>query len=125
VRDFRSGAYTHFIEIRNPGDPVVRDNLIFWAIGTGASMAMGAMTRRTSFPTGDVAVVYRACEGKFAAQYAYGVGTPTVVMVWYPDGTNKYINTPALSKLFSIYNEARDPPIPSSAIKLIAESLKS
>jgi hypothetical protein len=125
VYGFDEDSEIHFIEIRNPGEPIDRDTLVYWAIGSGAHMAMGALTRRTSLPVGDVACVYRAFEAKFSSQLAYGVGETTSIIVWYANGTTAVIPFKDFAPLQKIVDLARDPPIPDDASRLIFEGLRS
>jgi 20S proteasome alpha/beta subunit len=125
VYGFDEDNEIHLFEIRNPGEPIARDDLPFWAIGSGATLAMGALTSRTHLPIGESAAVYRACEAKFAAQFAPGVGEATNVFVWYPDGKAAYLDLAACRTLRQIYESSRDPPISEDAGKLIYEALKA
>jgi hypothetical protein len=115
----------HFIEIRNPGDPIARDNLQYWAIGSGAQMAMGALTRRTFQLLSAHVAAYRGCEAKFAAQFAYGVGEATAVIVWLRDGSVAYLDTHDCEELRKIYEDNRNPIMPTKARELIDARLKA
>jgi hypothetical protein len=88
---FDEKGVAHIIEIKNPGEAIPRDSLQFWAIGSGAPIAMGALMRHTHAPNGEISCIYRTAEAKFAAQIAPGVGNSTIISLLYADGRSVLI----------------------------------
>lgn len=121
---FDEKGEAHFVQIQNPGEQKDRDDLDWWAVGSGFSMAMSAMNRRSPADYSVEALVYRCCEAKFIAEFAQDVGKATAVIVWYPDGTYAILMSPQIDKLREIYEWTRKESIPSEAKRLIEEQLE-
>ena len=86
VYGFDDKGHAHFLEVRNPGEAISRDDLDFWAIGSGFRMAMATLTSRSTQSDTLEAMIYRCCEAKFVSEYAQDVGKTTSVYVKDKEG---------------------------------------
>jgi hypothetical protein len=112
--------------VTNPG--VIHDytHIGFWAIGSGAWAALGALSlRKHNDRLRTAETMYHVCEAKFAAEASYGVGRDTFAILY--DGTMRKYSL--LQELFieqvRSQWEAIGKPQPSDeAVRLINEWLR-
>lgn len=72
----------HLLVVSNPG--IVKDCSVagYWAIGSGAYLALSSLaTRRQNLRHELAPMIYNVCEAKFAAESAIGVGRETFVTI--------------------------------------------
>jgi 20S proteasome alpha/beta subunit len=82
VSGFDSDREPHIFTVTNPGTVNVYDRPGFWAIGSGANTALGMLFYRgQNVHTYMEETLYHACEGKFMAESASGVGTETQIFI--------------------------------------------
>lgn len=75
----------HLLHLADPGIVKEYDMPGYWAIGTGAYLALSTLAgRQHSFLSRLPTVVYDVCEAKFAAESAFGVGRETFVTITDP-----------------------------------------
>jgi hypothetical protein len=115
IYGFDENGSARFIQIRNPGEAVIRDELDYWAVGSGFNMAMATLTTRSNSNQSVEALVYRCCEAKFVSEFARDVGKATSVAVWYPDGTFALILSSHVDRLRNVYERTRRQSIPTEA----------
>jgi 20S proteasome alpha/beta subunit len=112
----------HIFEIDNPGICDDHRDLGYWAVGSGAAMALASIT---SYPLGiDVEnVLFRVCEAKFAAETANGVGKFTQAMVMTKSGDILALLSNDIAKLRKIWRDRATAPPPPEALDLIRGQL--
>ena len=82
VFGFDADGEPHIFTVTNPGTVNVYDRPGFWAIGSGANTALGMLFYRgQNIHTHMEDTLYHACEAKFMAESASGVGTETQMFI--------------------------------------------
>lgn len=82
IYGFDSFGSPHIFTVSNPGIAECRDEVGFWAIGSGSHSAIAALLSRPHMASASLALgIYRVCEAKFFAESAVGVGENTVLIV--------------------------------------------
>ncbi len=82
---FDKGISASIILVSNPGVIADRANPGFWAIGSGATMALSSLAMKGQCISEDVPkTIFNACEAKFQSERSVGVGKDTWVAVESP-----------------------------------------
>jgi hypothetical protein len=113
----------HIVSVNAPdGHCINHDQLGYWAVGTGARIALSTLAGRPlgRLPLPDL--IYRVSEAKFAAETAQGVGASTLVTV-LRRRMNKTVYSPYTDRLKAVWERKRAERAPSAAIKIITESV--
>jgi hypothetical protein len=94
----------------------------YWAIGSGAYLAFSALlSRRQNTLTTVVGTVYHACEAKFSAEHALGVGkTETFVVIKYTDGLCQSISNEDIAQIKAKLEAEAQPKYPENIGEYIA-----
>jgi hypothetical protein len=123
VFGFNEGGAARFLQIT---DHDIADQSVVnaWAVGTGFYLAMASLNVREIQEQSIHALVYRACEAKFCAEYADAVGKTTSVCIWYPSGRFSILAPNAIAKLRDMWEAARKSPIPPGASTVIDKALE-
>ena len=124
VYGFDDKGHAHFLEVRNPGEAISRDDLDFWAIGSGFRMAMATLTSRSTQSDTLEAMIYRCCEAKFVSEYAQDVGKTTSVYVKDKEGMRFWLMPEDVEEIRRIYEQNRFQPIPDEAREKISKTLQ-
>jgi len=78
VSGFEGVCQPRVFGVVNPGYGVNHDDLHFWAIGSGAAIALGSLANRVQRQSMTVLeTIYNVLEAKFAAERSPGVGKET------------------------------------------------
>jgi hypothetical protein len=125
VYGFDQFCRSHLIDIADPGVAIEHDSPEHWAVGSGFHMAMASLNASMPAPNErtEATFVYRACEAKFAAKFADGVGDPISVMIWYPEGRFSILSDSDIQKIREISQRNRHLPIPKKTKQLIEKTL--
>lgn len=94
----------HIFEIGNPGICSDHRSVGYWAIGSGAAMALASITSRPLAISVEE-VLIQLCEAKFSAETASGVGNDTLAMAIYKDGTMLPLLGDEMGKLREIWKD--------------------
>jgi hypothetical protein len=108
----------------DPGRECDYDLIGFWAIGSGATNALGSLFNLKGAPLrfrSYEEVIWRVCEAKFYAESAQGVGKTTTVF-WVGKDDKKIIYD--LSPLHGIWEATANRPIPPGVEHTIQEAIK-
>ncbi len=117
--------FPHIVSINSPGGHIVNhDQLGYWAIGTGARIALSALAGRPlgGLPLSDL--IYRVAEAKFAAETAHGVGPRTLITL-LRNRVNKTIYSPHTEQLKDVWKRKRREPAPAKAVEIIKDGFGS
>jgi hypothetical protein len=92
VSGFCEKKRPHIFTVNNPGIEEYYDKLGFWVIGSGQTNALGSLfAARIRHSTPITEIIYRACEAKFMAESAPGVGENTLAAVLRPLGGHRVL----------------------------------
>jgi 20S proteasome alpha/beta subunit len=106
----------HIFTVSNPGSVNYVDLAAFWAIGSGQTSALGHLfnlhtpPKYKSLPD----AMYCACEAKFHAESAPGVGEATTALVLKADGSRFLMRTDALTEIRRAWKSCSTPDVPAA-----------
>jgi hypothetical protein len=110
----------HLFEVKNPGNFSVLDHLQYFAVGSGAAIAMAALNMRPVRHLTPAQLIYRVCEAKFFAESA-SVGKSTTVFIQNRNEPTTFLSPPTIDKLRELWERSRIEPPPEEVSKLIVE----
>jgi hypothetical protein len=116
----------HVLHVADPG--VVKDMEVsgYWAIGSGAYLALSALAVRRQHTGVMIAdMIYNVCEAKFAAESAAGVGKDTFVCAYRPDGTWATLSPEQLAAMRSEWEQVGKPRPAKTARNMNSEWIKT
>jgi proteasome subunit B (beta)-like protein len=118
----------HIFELSEAGVISNFDHIGFHAIGEGQAIALGTLYPKTNvrYLLDESYLVYYACSAKFAAENAPSVGDETTCVVIGPP-PRMYFNIfpKTLAELKTIWTNEGQPPVPATALALIAATKKA
>ena len=116
VCGFDQDNQPHIFTVSNPGVVNDYDTTAYWAIGSGAFNALGALTMRGHSQLCSLnGLVYDACEAKFVAENASGVGRGSVVIIQRPDLSALMLRHDEIEALRTIWEQCGKPRTPIGA----------
>jgi len=120
IGGFDDAGESHIFTVTDRGVIQYRDVVQKWAIGSGAWTAIGVLMRDPllSFFTLDH-VIYVACQAKFLAETALGVGKSTQAFVFHKDGNAQLYQDDKLRPIKALWESEGQAPIPYEALKAI------
>lgn len=126
VFGFDPAGQPHIFQVENPGRPIDRDLITYWAIGSGANMALSALADRASHLEAEQpeVILYRLCEAKFSAETARAVGKTTSAMVMLNTGEIRIVSNQLIQKIRKSWEAKRREPPPSDVIAELSAGLK-
>jgi hypothetical protein len=124
VFGFDGGGQAHILEVSEDVNgevsDKVRDNVGFWAIGSGQYSALSILffhqySRTKEIPT----AIYRVAEAKFMAESAQGVGEYTNISIFRPDLTFSLLKQANVNKIREAWQLQGAPKTPANIEKSI------
>lgn len=125
VGGFDHKDYARLFSVEEPG--VVHDfnSVGYWAIGSGATNALGRLSiRRQSARTMLAETIYNVCEAKVAAENALGVGTTTTLLVVSADGIARVLSEEVMSELRGLCQRSIKADLPGSVELMVMSGLR-
>lgn len=110
----------HLFEVKNPGNWFDLDHMQYWAIGSGANIAMASLNMRPVSHLDAKQLIYRALEAKFAAEDSSAVGKSTLVLIANRGEPTGFLSTPTVNKIRELWERERWKAPPDEIDKLIA-----
>lgn len=115
----------HILSVNDPGVVADYDIPGYWAIGSGEYQALSALAHRHRFyrhllPN----AIYFACEAKFAAESALGVGRETWVTIRAPDGGMAFLSEKIVHDMRSEWERVGKPRKPVRALQILEKWAK-
>jgi len=90
----------------------------FWAIGSGARLALSSLTARLhAYIKGTALAVFHVCEAKFVAENASDVGTATFLVIRHKSGKTKLFTKEQIDEIRQQWEHYCRPKYPPDAIK--------
>lgn len=127
VVGFDSGGASHLLQIDERGIVMRCDQILYHAIGTGRSAALGALHQNAAFSFGAEPgpILYKLCAAKFAAENAPRVGRMTFALIARKGGVRHVMRPEGVDKLREMWWEEGLRPVSDDALKVIRDSLAS
>lgn len=113
-----SDPMAHIFTVSYPGVVNNYSTLGLWAIGSGQTNALGSLFNadiKTALYSTMPETIYRACEAKFNAENAEGVGKETAGIILTKDGYRKGISGDGIRKLKLHWQRTRVLKVPQEA----------
>jgi hypothetical protein len=114
--------FPHLFEVKNPGTSFMLDHLPYFAIGSGATIAMASLNLRPIGHLSPPQLVYRVLEAKFAAQSSSSVGTATTVLIANKGEPTTFLTAHTIEKIRNLWEEWKIAPPSDEINKLIVET---
>jgi 20S proteasome alpha/beta subunit len=122
VFGFDTDHEPHIFTVTNPGTVNVYDRPGFWAIGSGANTALGMLFYRGQHIfAGMEETLYNACEAKFMAESASGVGAETQIYIAKYGYKAFYHGASILKLIRDEWEKHGKPKMPPDVLKKIKE----
>jgi hypothetical protein len=119
--DHTSNKSPHMFIVKSPGNVINLDHLGYYAIGSGARMAMASLNLRPVQHLSAGGLVYGLCEAKFSAETADGVGTSTTGFIMNMNGHSSPITSATINKFRCYWDKWRLEPPPEEICAQIKE----
>jgi hypothetical protein len=118
----QSSFVPRLFEVRSPGTPFALDHLPYFAIGSGANIAMASLNLRPVGHLNPAQLVYRVLEAKFAAEASSSVGRSTSVLIANRGEPTAFLTWSTIERIRRMWEESRIIPPPDEINKLIVET---
>lgn len=118
--DNTNNVSPHLFRVDGPGNAYSLDYMPYFAIGSGASIAMAYLNARPMGHLTSAELIYRACEAKFLAEPA-GAGHQTSVFIHNRNALVSPLLPGTLSRMREIWEASRYDRPPGEVNKMIAE----
>jgi hypothetical protein len=121
-----SDRFGHIFEVNSSTGALIAEQDVtgYTAIGSGQYMAMGSLAARPLPKLSVDHLIYRLCEGKFAAETAHGVGKETALMVLYRNGSFGMVPPSLIDTLRGFWEKERKAEVPEDATEVIKKVLR-
>jgi hypothetical protein len=117
---------SHLFEVKNPGTAFDLTQMQYFAVGSGAAIAMASLNLRPVAHLSGAQLIYRALEAKFAAESSSAVGRSTSVIIANRGEPTAFLSFATIERIRALWESERLRPPPDEINKLISDiDLKS
>ena len=111
----------HFFEVKNPGNAYTLDQFQYFAIGSGAAIAMASLNLKPVRHLNPAQLIYRVLEAKFSAEASSAVGRSTVVSIANRGEPSTFLSWGTIERIRKLWENSLIMPPPSEINDLIKE----
>jgi hypothetical protein len=112
----------HLFEVKNPGYAYLLDHFQYFAIGSGATIAMASLNLKPVSHLNAAQLIYRVLEAKFAAEASSAVGKSTLVLISNRGKPTTFLSFGIIERIRKLWENSRFTPPPNEINELIVET---